>query len=143
MADDAATIQMIRMLPMVEALHDEAFLLSGQGECEGVDYLVQRLARYAEAAARFDDSGLLQGLAAAPQGQTSPEENLRQVVVATSELAAYLRQRIGIGMMQKNHGNETYNFGHSFDGCGFESDVIIGRGSSVAAKPPTEEGEGA
>ncbi|MEW6753895.1 MAG: hypothetical protein AB1505_23385 [Candidatus Latescibacterota bacterium] len=123
MADDTATIQMIRMLPMVQALHDEAFLLAGQGECQAVDYLIQRLALYADAAAHHDDGGLLEGLAAVPEGQASPQEKLRQVVVATSELVAYLRQRIGISVPGRSHGNDVYNFNNAptYDGCHFEA----------------------
>ncbi|MEW6755751.1 MAG: hypothetical protein AB1505_32950 [Candidatus Latescibacterota bacterium] len=111
MADDTAVLQLFRMLPMVQALHDEAFTLAAQGEGGAVGYMVERLNRYGRIAADIDQTPLLEGLTIAPQEGDSREETLQQVVVASSELAAYLRQRIGMGGGSvRERGNDVHEY---------------------------------
>jgi hypothetical protein len=98
MADEAAILQMIRILPMVEALHNEARIAvnSGQG-LQAADYCVSRVnAQIERVIGLTEDDWISELKIHSEQGGGQEEQKMEQVLMASAELKAYLRQRIGI-----------------------------------------------
>lgn len=97
MSNDAMTIQLIRILPMVEAIHNEARIAAtGAGGIEAADYCVSRFNHYVQKVISLTQDDLLTGLTLEPEADSPNETKMQQVLVASSELTCYLQQRIGI-----------------------------------------------
>lgn len=97
MSNDAMAIQLIRILPMVEAIHNEARIAAtGAGGIEAADYCVSRFNHYAEKVMELTEDDLLTGLKLVLGSSTTNETKMHQVLVASSELTSYIQQRIGI-----------------------------------------------
>lgn len=121
MADDAAILQMIRVLPMVDALYDEAFRLANSGGGFAPDYFVKRLNAYVQKIAGVAGDDFLGGLELNPEETATNEQKMEQVSAATAELRAYLRQRIGVNV--GGHGGPNISMGPHYTGCHFAAGV--------------------
>ena len=112
MADEAAILQMIRILPMVEALHDEARIaVTSEQGLHAADYCVGRVNAHIERVVGLTEDDWISELKihseeggtdepdmeeVRPEGGGPAAKKMEQVLVASAELKAYLRQRIGI-----------------------------------------------
>ena len=108
MSDDAAILQMIRILPMVEALYSQCQIaVSGGGDVQegGNSYCVNRLNTYVQRVSDLTKDDLLDGL------KLRPGSSISSVVVAAAELRSYLRQRIGLPLgAASGIGTQIYNY---------------------------------
>ena len=124
MSDETAILQMIRVLPMVEALHTEAKIAaSGGGGLDAAEYCVRRMNTYAQKATDLTGDDLLEGLKLSFEEGTPNEQKVQQVVMASSELQAYLRQQIGINIPQASRGMGPIYNAPSYQGCTFPGGV--------------------
>lgn len=99
MKDDQAILQMLRILPLTDAIHREARVaISGGGGIDAADYCINRLSIYVQKVMDVVEDDLLTGLKLTPSASSNNEEKMQQVVMASAELQAYLRQRIGISV---------------------------------------------
>jgi hypothetical protein len=121
MSEEAAVLQMIRLLPMVEALHEETLRLANMGGGHAPDYFVARLNAHVERVAELTADEFLRGLTLGPEAVATNEQKMEQVTGAASELQAYLRQRIGITMGGK--GGNTFGLAPHYTGCHFAAGV--------------------
>ena len=97
MADETAILQMIRILPMVEALHGEARVAvnSGMG-MNSADYCVSRVNSHINKVLGLTEDDWIGELKISPGEGSSDDQKMQQALIASAELKAYLRQRIGI-----------------------------------------------
>lgn len=97
MKDERAVLQMIRLLPLVEAIYKEARVaVSGGLGIDAADYCIARHNTYVQKIRDLTEDDLLDGLVLAPSAEMDNEQKMQHVVVAAAELQAYLRQNIGI-----------------------------------------------
>ena len=121
MSEETAVLQMIRLLPMVEALHEETLRLANMGGGHAPDYFVTRLNAHVQKVAEVTADEFLRGLTLAPAEAATNEQKMEQVTGAASELQAYLRQRIGITMGVK--GGNAFSLAPNYTGCHFAAGV--------------------
>ena len=99
MPDEAALLQMIRMLPLVEAIHKESRIaVSGGGGSGAADYCVRRVNAHIQKVVDLVGDDLLEGMNVLPDEAATDDQKMEQVVMAASELRAYLKQRIGVSL---------------------------------------------
>lgn len=120
MSDETAILQMIRVLPMVEALHNEArtAVTAGMGT-DAADYCVSRINTYVQKVTAMTGDDLLNGLELRPDEQATNEQKIQQVMMASSELCAYLRQRVGIAVGESAGGIGHVHNAPCYNGCHF------------------------
>jgi hypothetical protein len=129
MADETAVLQMLRLLPMVEALHDEGFRLVHSGGGHAPDHFVRRANAHVERTVELSGDQFVAGLKLEPEATATNQQKMEQVVAAAAELQAYLRQRVGIAA----GGGKVTNLqlAPNYTGCHFAGGV-----------PEPEEAEG-
>ena len=125
MSDEEVLIGLIRMLPMVEALHERAFMHAQTDGSEAPAYFVQRLNQQVARAHELTGDELVATLRLEPpddpqQVQHQRKRWLQQVAAASAELRAYIRQRIGIADAS---GDQSYHLAPTYSGCEFAGGV--------------------
>jgi len=121
MAAETAILPMLRLLPMVEALHDESFRLVHSGGGNAPDHFVRRVNTHIQKVVELSGEDFLEGLRLSPEETATNEQKMEQVVAATAELQAYLRQRIGVAAGGPRQTN--LQLAPSYTGCHFAAGV--------------------
>ena len=117
MPDDSAVLQMIRTLPMVDALYDEAFRVAHSGGGHAPEYFVKRVNTYIKKTMESTGDELLDGLGVEVGEDQSNDQKMEQVVSVAAELRAYIRQRIGLNLASPK--GTIYQLAPEYNGCHF------------------------
>lgn len=125
MSEEQLLLTMIRMLPMVEALHDEAFMHAHQGGGDSPSYFVARLNKHVGRLSELSGDDLVSDLRIDASADVDKAAIMQQVAGATAELKAYLRQRIGFS---EKGGSSNFNLAPNYTGCHFAAGVPDDRG---------------